>query len=86
MAAITITADKELIDRTVGALCLTGGYDPQSGVEPMQFARDTILRFFGEKIAAAAEIETRRLIEAQSVDLQKQLSAAHEAVTITFTE
>ncbi|GDY10166.1 hypothetical protein LBMAG52_36520 [Planctomycetia bacterium] len=84
MPSITITTTQELIDKTVGALCLTGGFDPNDGITQEDFAKSELLRFFGQKITEATGIQTRSAIASGQEELQKQLAASYDAVTIEF--
>ena len=84
MASITITTTQELIDNTVQALCLTGGFNPEAGITSEDFAKACLLRFFGEKITEAAGIQSRTKIQQLESELRKQLAASREAVNIEF--
>ncbi len=84
MATITITAPEEQVNMTVDALCLIGGWDGITG-NKYDFAKEQMLRWFGEKIQAAAEMQARNLAQAAAIQLQQALSAAHDLTVIEIT-
>ncbi len=84
MAQITIIAPEEQVNMTINALCLIGGWDGVTKTK-QEFAKDQMLRWFGEKIQAAAEIQKRQLAQMAEAQLQQALSVAHDKTIIEIS-
>lgn len=83
MAQITITADQQLIDKTVAAICKVGQWDAVNSTAE-EFAKNQLLRWFGQQIQTAAEMKMREDAQAANESLLQALAVAHEQTVIEF--